>query len=165
MAHIERKAVKSINYLLANFPCVAILGPRQAGKTTLLRQLRPTAPFFDLEREADFSRIKADPAFFLSQYKDSIVLDEAQILPELFPALRVAIDEHRSENGRFLISGSSSPELMAGISESLAGRVAIFELSTLSLEEAWEKDDHGLYELLRENKFKQIQKLPNRFSQ
>jgi predicted AAA+ superfamily ATPase len=165
MEHINRKAIDSISYLTKNFPCVAIIGARQTGKTTILKDLLPMAHHFDLERESDFVRIKADPAFFLSQYKDTLVIDEAQLLPALFPALRVAIDEHRSKNGRFLISGSSSPQLLSNISESLAGRVAIFELSTLSLEEAWQKQDHGLYDLLQKGKIDEILKLPNRFSQ
>ncbi len=165
MELLPRKAVNSIKYLMKNFPCVAILGARQTGKTTLSKSLLPSAHSFDLEREADFDRIQADPAFFLSQYKDTIVIDEAQLLPQLFPALRVAIDEDRSKNGRFLISGSSSPELLSNISESLAGRVAVFELSTLSLEEAWQKPDHGLYDLLQKNAVDDIVKLPSRFSQ
>ncbi len=123
---------------MQKFPAVAILGARQVGKTTLLRELLPKAPFFDLERSEDFSRITRSPEFFLEQFEESIVIDEAQIVPELFNALRVRIDQRREQKGQFLISGSSSPELLKNITESLAGRVAIFELPPLGLHESWQ---------------------------
>lgn len=69
-------------------------------------------PRFDLERQADATRIRSDPDFFLSQWHAPIVLDEAQLYPDLFPALRVAIDEDRVRKGRYLFSGSSSPALL-----------------------------------------------------
>ncbi len=137
MSEIKRSSAESIAYLMKKFPAVAVLGARQVGKTTLLHQLLPSAPFFDLEREADYDRIKSDPEFFLSQYQETIVLDEAQLCPELFPALRVSIDKRRKENGQYVFSGSSSPLLTKSLSESLAGRVAVFELSPLHLQESW----------------------------
>ncbi|HLD75119.1 MAG TPA: ATP-binding protein [Bdellovibrionota bacterium] len=137
MSDIKRSAINSVSYLMKKFPAVAILGARQVGKTTLLHQLLPGAPFFDLEREVDYERIKSDPEFFLSQYTETIVLDEAQLCSELFPAMRVSIDKRRKINGQYLLSGSSSPLLTKSLSESLAGRVAIFELSQLHLQECW----------------------------
>jgi len=148
MHDIKRSAVESICFLLNNFPCVAILGARQIGKTTLLKQVLPKAPFFDMEKQADFGRISRDPDFFLSQYENPIVIDEAQLLPELFSDLRVKIDTNRNKNGQYLISGSSSPELLTKISESLAGRIAIFELGGFSLEESWKKSGNPLYQYL-----------------
>ncbi|MEK7791453.1 MAG: ATP-binding protein [Deltaproteobacteria bacterium] len=136
---------------MKRFPVVAVLGARQVGKTTLLHQMLPTAPFFDLEREADYDRVKSDPEFFLFQYKETLVLDEAQVCPDLFPALRVAIDKHRKLNGQYLLSGSSSPLLIRNLSESLAGRIALFELSPLQLQECWGASS-GFYDWLREGK-------------
>ena len=124
---IKRSAAHSIEYLLSQFPCVAVLGTRQVGKTTLIKQVLPEAPFFDLERRVDCDRVRRDPDFFFSQYDSPLIIDEAQLVPELFPALRVAIDARRGENGRFLISGSSSPDLAGKLNESLAGRMAVFE--------------------------------------
>ena len=123
---------------MQKFPVVAILGARQVGKTTLLRELRPQSPFFDLERSEDFSRISRSPEFFLQQFEECIVIDEVQIMPELWSALRVRIDQRRERKGQFLISGSSSPELLKNITESLAGRVALFELSPFGLHESWQ---------------------------
>lgn len=125
--HIEAQLLE----LMQQFPCVAILGPRQVGKTTLIKKIVPNAQHFDLERRSDFTRISGDPDFFLSQHKETISIDEAQLCPDLFPALRVAIDERRNKKGQYLISGSSSPELLHHISESLAGRVAMVYLGGL----------------------------------
>lgn len=120
---------------LATFPCVALLGVRQCGKTTLLHTLPRGWTHFDLERGADQSVIARDPDTFLRLNPRRVTLDEAQRLPALFPALRVAIDDHRAETGRFVITGSSSPDLSRAISESLAGRVGIIEMAPLAWHE------------------------------
>lgn len=156
MPDIKRASIPSIHYLLNNFPCVAILGARQIGKTTLLKQLLPKAPLFDLEKQADYQRIQRDPDFFLSQHDNSIKIDEAQLLPELFPALRVAIDQKRSRNGQYLISGSSSPELLKHITESLAGRMAVFELGGFSLAETFHITPSPIYQYLADKNIKSM---------
>lgn len=120
---------------LANFPCVAIIGIRQCGKTTLLKTLPEVWKQYDLERRADYEVITRDPDTFFRLNPRQVGLDEVQLAPEVFPALRVAIDEHRAEKGRFVITGSSSPELVRSVSESLAGRVGIIELAPFSWEE------------------------------
>jgi len=148
MHDIKRSAVSAVSYLLKHFPCVVVLGARQVGKTTLLKQVLPNKPFFDLESRTDCERIQRDPEFFLSQQEGPTVIDEAQTLPALFSALRVAIDRHRDKKGLYLLSGSSSPDLLKHITESLAGRAAIFELSGFGLEEAWKLPVNPLYDLL-----------------
>ena len=125
----KRAITAYVQFLLNHFPCVAILGARQVGKSTLLKQLLPDAPFYDLEDFQTSEKINEDPAFFLSQHTQSLVFDEAQLCPTLFSALRVQIDKNRTQNGQFLLSGSSSPTLIQQISESLAGRIALIELS------------------------------------
>jgi len=140
---------------MSKFPCVAIIGSRQVGKSTLVKKLFPKAPFFDLEQQNDLYRIKEDPDFFLSNQTENIIIDEAQILPELFPALRVAIDKKRESNGRFLITGSSSPELLKKITESLAGRIAIFELTPLSVYESHEIKDSDFPLRVNNKEFKE----------
>ena len=159
MSYLKRTSQKAIKDLLKNFPCVAIIGSRQVGKSTLLKKLRPSAPFFDLELRRDYQRIASDPDFFLSQYEGRpIVIDEAQELPQLFPALRVAIDQNRDKNGQFLISGSSSPELLKNITESLAGRMAIFELYPFNVFESWELSISDLPSRLNSKKLELPQK-------
>ncbi len=117
--------------LLAWFPAVVILGARQVGKTTLAKALGKDWTYVDLERPEDLDRLSYDPTFFFSQHPASLILDEAQEYPEVFKVLRGVIDADRKINGRFILTGSSSPALITEISETLAGRVAIVELGTL----------------------------------
>ena len=112
MSGLKRNITESIHYLLNNFPCVVILGVRQVGKSTLLKQVLPNASFFDLERDADFQRINNDPELLLQETNRPIIFDEAQISVSLFKTLRVEIDKNRDQAGQFLLSGSSSPQLL-----------------------------------------------------
>ncbi len=123
---------------LRNNPAVAILGPRQVGKTTLARQLQKQLKkkviYLDLEKQSDVRKL-GEPEMFFEMYKnDCVILDEVQRMPDLFSALRPAIDEHR-KNGRFILLGSASPQLVRGVSESLAGRIVYRELTPLGLAE------------------------------
>lgn len=122
---------------LAGFPVVAMLGPRQVGKTTLARQLAAQwdGPVrrFDLEDPDDQARL-ADPSFALRPLTGLVVLDEIQTRPDLFPLLRVLADRPGTP-ARFLILGSAAPELLRHTAETLAGRVAFHELDGLALDE------------------------------
>lgn len=133
---MKRHCFQLLHELLSLFPCVAIIGVRQCGKTTLLKELSGGWNFFDLEKNSDYQVIAQDPDLFFRLNTDKVILDESQLLPKLFPALRVAIDNDRHKCGRFILSGSSSPELIKSISESLAGRIAVIELAPFSLTEA-----------------------------
>jgi predicted AAA+ superfamily ATPase len=157
MFRLKRNITESINYLLNNFPCVVILGARQVGKSTLLKQILPNASFFDLERDADFQRINNDPELFLQETNRPIIFDEAQISASLFKALRVEIDKNRDQAGQFLLSGSSSPELLKHISETLAGRVAIVELEPFQWQEGLKKNYPDLITALSEEEFQSLQ--------
>lgn len=131
--------------LLNQFPVVAILGPRQVGKTTLARQhaagRKREVTFFDLEDAADLALL-ADPMITLRPLKGLIVVDEVQRRAELFPSLRVLADQPKTAR-RFLLLGSASPELLKQTSESLAGRIAYHELNGFSVDEVgpdkWER--------------------------
>lgn len=133
--YLTRKAEKEIIDLSAFFPAVVIVGPRQVGKTSLAKyianQLSHQSLYIDLEIPEERA-VLSEPTLFLEQHRDkTIILDEVQRLPDLFPVLRGLIDRDRRP-GRFLLLGSASPELIRDTSESLAGRVAYFELQPFS---------------------------------
>ena len=133
---MHRTAADTLSYLLTMFPAVAVFGSRQCGKTTLMRMVAGEGwRYLDLERAADCELIAGDPDLFLQLHPEPLAIDEAQSLPELFPALRVAIDADRRP-GRFILSGSSSPALIRVISESLAGRIATIRLSPFTFAES-----------------------------
>jgi predicted AAA+ superfamily ATPase len=110
------------------FPAVLILGPRQCGKTTLARQ-KVEGSYFDLEKPSDYNVFADDPELAIRQLPGVMILDEAQQLPRLFSVLRAVIDEDRGRNGRFYLLGSVNPSLIRQVSESLAGRVGMLELT------------------------------------
>lgn len=131
MRYVPRLDGERLRALLRVFPAVLIVGPRQSGKSTLARHALPTWTHLDLERPLDFAAVTADIEGFLAANPRSLVIDEAQRLPELFPALRHSIDRGRGR-GRFVLLGSASPSLMRAVSESLAGRIGTVELTPLS---------------------------------
>jgi predicted AAA+ superfamily ATPase len=128
---------RQITGLLKRFPVVAILGARQVGKTTLAASIAPTLSDrisrFDLENPSDLARL-ADPMLALQEPKGLVVLDEVQRRPELFPVLRVLADR-KPVRTRFLVLGSAAPDLLRQSSESLAGRIAYYELPGLAVRE------------------------------
>lgn len=98
---------------------------------------------------SDYDQVMRDPEYFLKQHPAHVILDEAQLAPELFPLLRSVIDEDRQQKGRFIITGSSSPELIKNISESLAGRIAIIELGTLKANEYYRNPLSDFYRIFQ----------------
>ena len=129
MEFVPRACSDRLRRMLKTFPAVLVYGPRQCGKSTLIRKLLPDWHHFDLERPADLGLIGADIEGFLHRYPRRVAIDEAQRLPEIFPALRHAIDLAPPARGRFVLTGSSSPGLLRTASESLAGRVGLLELT------------------------------------
>lgn len=130
------RALARVRDSYAVHPAVAIEGPRQCGKTTLARIIaaaEPEVSFFDLESPADRQRL-ATPEQTLRPLRGLVVIDEAQRLPELFPVLRVLLDRPDTP-ARFLLTGSASPELVRGLSESLAGRIGLVDLAGFDLVE------------------------------
>jgi predicted AAA+ superfamily ATPase len=125
---IARHASLLVRSMAGQFPAILILGPRQCGKTTLAREFLEGS-YFDLERPSDYDVFAGDPELALARLEGPLILDEAQVLPSLFAVLRSVIDERRTENGRFYLLGSVNPNLIRRVSESLAGRVGMVELT------------------------------------
>lgn len=136
---IERLVVHEYRTSLEEFPVTVLIGPRQVGKTTLVKSafVDTEMIYLDLERDSDINKLQ-DPELFLSAHADkTIILDEIQHKPELFPLIRALVDENRRP-GRFVVLGSASPSLLRQSSESLAGRVNYLEMSPLGLMEVRE---------------------------
>ena len=134
---ITRFGQQKVERLLEGFPCVAIIGPRQVGKTTLAKQIQrlyTNSIYLDMEFQRDYLKLE-DAETYLAQFEDHlIIIDEVQRRKELFPVLRALIDSNR-KSGRFLLLGSASPDLIRDSSESLAGRIAYYELPPFFIEE------------------------------
>ena len=139
---IKRLAENKIKELINNFPCVAIIGPRQVGKTTLAKQIisthRKEYEYIDLELQRDAEKLADPETYFLSFPEKNFVIDEVQQNKKLFPVLRAIIDRDRRP-GRFILLGSASPDLLRDSSESLAGRIAYYELTPFLIKEIEKK--------------------------
>jgi hypothetical protein len=132
---LRQQALERIARAFRVHPIAALLGPRQCGKTTLARMLAEREPctYFDLENPVDSRRLSV-PLRALEDLSGLVVIDEVQRRPELFELFRVLVDRPR-RRARFLLLGSASPQLVKGVSESLAGRIGFIDLSVLNLNE------------------------------
>ncbi len=136
---IERSIEKEVLEALSYLPVVAVIGPRQVGKTTLVKKLMSKIDkpyvYLDLEYFADYDKLKTAPDLYFKEHEnDLVILDEIQRMPELFPLLRSIIDQNR-QPFRFLLLGSASPVLLRQSSETLAGRILYIELQGINYQE------------------------------
>ena len=131
---IPRQAQQAATRLARGFPVVAITGPRQAGKTTLARDLFPQHAYVSLEDPEQRSFALEDPRGFLARFRGGVILDEVQRCPQLFSYLQGVVDE-RPVMGQFVLTGSQQFGLQSAISQSLAGRVGLLQLLPFSMAE------------------------------
>ena len=134
----KKRAIEAtINKTLNQFPVILLSGPRQVGKTTVLRQLLDEKySYVTMDDPVQRRALQEDPALFLKSHPKRLLLDEIQYVPEAFSYLKMQVDE-KQEMGQFALTGSQSFHMMKGISDSLAGRVGILELQGLSLREGF----------------------------
>ena len=147
---IEREKYREVVELLDSFPAVAIIGPRQVGKTTLAHEIAETRPSVYLDLESERDRVKlSDPGYYLRQHSDKlIVLDEIHKVPEIFQEMRGVIDENRRKgrkSGQFLILGSAAIDLLRQSGESLAGRISYCEMFPLNIREVGRSQQEQLW--------------------
>ena len=131
---IPRIAVKTLHRFAKGFPVICITGPRQSGKTTLAKMAFPKKQYFSLEDPDTALLIRSDPRGFLETWPDGLILDEAQYMPELFLYIKTMADKNPG-TGKYIVTGSQQFNLMAKVTESLAGRAAFLTLLPFSTEE------------------------------
>lgn len=142
---IQRVIANKIKKSILQVPVVTIIGPRQAGKTTLVKELFPNYTYVNLEDRATRELAENDYIGFFKKYSEPMIIDEVQRVPELLSAIQVKVDDDRRKNGRFILTGSHQPRLREAVAQSLAGRTTIHTLLPLSLEEI--ENDGKLEEL------------------
>lgn len=135
MSYLHRRLEKPLKEALSQFPVVLITGPRQAGKSTLLQHCLKGYHYVTLDDVLARNLAQSDPALFLKTYEPPLILDEIQYAPELLPYIKMRVDQDRRNYGQYALTGSQIFPLMKGVSESLAGRIAIFHLYPLSWNE------------------------------
>ena len=136
MRYAARGLGRQILAAARGFGSVVVTGPRRAGKTYLLRHLLPKADYVLLEDPDILARVRSDPRGFLAERRPPVILDEIQNAPELFNYVRSLLDHSPRRTGQWFLTGSQEAALMSGVTESLAGRAAIFQLLPLSMAES-----------------------------
>jgi predicted AAA+ superfamily ATPase len=135
MKFIPRSIEKKLLARASERPCILVTGARQTGKTTLLKNSFPDTQYLSFDSILLAASAAESPEEFVEQFTDPVILDEVQYVPTIFRALKVMIDQDRDSRGKYLLTGSQTYELMKGISQSLAGRIGIIKLETLSARE------------------------------
>lgn len=135
--HLNRQLSAEITRLSTHYPILTVTGPRQSGKTTLCKHLYPDFAYVNLEDMSLRELIKSDPKAFLAQHETGVILDEVQTFPELFSYLQVVSDANPEH--KYVLTGSNQLTLLENVSQSLAGRTALFTLLPLSLAELGDK--------------------------
>ncbi|HEY5282815.1 MAG TPA: ATP-binding protein [Polyangia bacterium] len=136
MKNIRRVLEAELVRAARAFSVILLTGPRRSGKTTLLRHAFPKADYRLLEDPDELSRIRRDPRDFVTSLPTPVILDEIQNAPELLSYLRTIVDAKPQAKGRYLLTGSQEAPLMQGVTESMAGRAAVFQLLPFSMEES-----------------------------
>lgn len=143
MDFIERNISSHLLKAFSKSPTITLTGPRQAGKSTLLKKIFPQLPYINLESINTRTLAISDPEGFIEQYKEGAIFDEIQRVPELFSAIQVQVDKVE-KNSMYVLSGSQNFLLLEQISQSLAGRTLIFQLPPLAINEIKDKFDFDL---------------------
>ncbi len=126
--YIPRSIESLLPGILATFPCMAVTGPRQSGKSTLLRHALPEYSYTTLDDPAVLQLAHTDPVYFLDSLGERSIIDEIQLAPGILSYVKMRVDAHRSRNGRFVFTGSQQFGMIRNLGDSLAGRIALLDL-------------------------------------
>lgn len=135
MSYLHRRLEGPLKQALGQFPVVLITGPRQSGKSTLLQHCLEGYTYVSLDDLLVRNLAESDPALFLKTYEPPLIIDEIQYVPQLLSYIKQNVDQDRRRYGQYVLTGSQFFPLMKGVSESLAGRIAVFQLYPLSWDE------------------------------
>lgn len=153
MSYFYRKTEDKIKRLIGGFPIVGITGPRQSGKSTLIKhfikQSKEKWNYYSFDNRELLLKVKSDPSLFIKEIDSNIAIDEAQKAPELFHSIKEAVDEGLPF--KIILSGSANFLLMKNITESLAGRIGLIELLPFSLSEAFQLTSNNLVSLITDS--------------
>ena len=133
--YIQRAIEKLLPGILATFPCLAITGPRQSGKSTLLRHALPDYRYVTLDDPALLDQALTDPVYFLDSLGEQCIIDEIQLAPGILSYIKIRVDAERNRNGRFVFTGSQQFGMIRNLGDSLAGRIALLDLLPFSADE------------------------------
>ena len=153
--YIQREIESEVLKGAAGFPVITITGARQSGKTTLIKHLFPEKKYISLENPDNYEIAKTDPRGFLNRHLNGVILDEVQRVPELLSYIQGIVDEYNTP-GMFILSGSQQFNLMSGVSQSLAGRTAIFKLFPFSMPELGLLNESTVNEILYKGYYPRI---------
>lgn len=143
MTYIRREIEEHVKTLVHSFKVVLVTGPRQVGKSTLLKELfQDQYRYVSLDDINEVQSARLDPKLFFINHPGKLIIDEVQLCPELFPEIKRLVDQNEN-SGQFILTGSQTFSLMANVSESLAGRVGLIELKPLSTREILGKGKNG----------------------
>jgi len=161
MADLERTMYPVLEKTARGFRAILLNGQRQVGKTTLLRNIaqKNKRGYVSLDDMNSRKLANSDPELFIAQNPPPVIIDEVQYAPELFPYIKIYVDEHQNQKGAFWLTGSQKYKLMQGVQESLAGRIAVLDLMGLSYREKIKQPFSGKPFLPAANKSSGIKKL------
>lgn len=157
---MPRLANTPLEQLVSTRPVVMITGARQTGKSSLLQETFPDAEYVSFDHLNMVAAAQEAPDFFLRQFKDRVILDEIQYVPELFRELKVSVDEDRQHYGRWILTGSQHFEMMTQISESLAGRIGLIHLETLGSKELRESPAANVHDYIWKGGYPELWRNP-----
>ncbi|MBK5277055.1 MAG: ATP-binding protein [Desulfuromonadales bacterium] len=126
--YIQRTIEKLLPGILATFPCLAVTGPRQSGKSTLLRHALPEYRYVTLDDPSVLEQAHSDPVYFLDSLGEQCIIDEIQLAPGILSYVKLRVDNDRGRNGRFVFTGSQQFGMIRNLGDSLAGRIALLDL-------------------------------------